>query len=140
MKNHSLENLRGSSYNEHFIKEILSRFNFVSSILLIITGLVLLYFAPFLGSLIRTIASDVGYGSAKRFYFFIADFEFFLILGVVFLLLNGLLLFLAGLGFSKFRKWSLKIHYLSWIMVLLIFPIGTLYGAFSLWITSKVNQ
>ncbi len=140
MKNHSLENLRGSSYNEHFIKEILSRFDFVSSILLITTGLVLLYFAPFLGSLIRTIASDVGYGSAKLFYFFVADFEFFSILGVIFLLLNGLLLFLAGLGFLKFRKWSIKIHYLSWIMVLLIFPIGTLYGAFTLWLTSKVNQ
>jgi hypothetical protein len=136
MKNLSLES---SSYNEHFIKEILSIFDFVSSILLIITGLVLLYFTPLLGSLIRTIASGVGYGSAKLFYFFVVDFEFFSTLGVIFLLLNGLLLFLAGLGFLKFRKWSIKIHYLSWIMLLLIFPIGTLYGAFTLWITSKVN-
>ncbi|MBY9014511.1 MAG: hypothetical protein KGD68_02345 [Candidatus Lokiarchaeota archaeon] len=140
MKTHSLESLRGSSYNEHFIKEILSRFDFVSSILLTITGVVLLYFAPFLGYLIRTIASDVGYGSAKLFYFVVADFEFFLILGLIFLLLNGMLLFLAGLGFLKFRKWSIKIHYLSWIMVLLIFPIGTLYGAFTFWMSSKVNQ
>ena len=140
MKNHNLENLRGSSYNENFIKEILSRFNFISSILLITASLVLLYFTPFLGSLVRTIASGVGYGSAKLFYFFVADFEFFSILGVIFLLLNGLLLFLAGLGFLKLRKWSIKIHYLSWIMLLLIFPIGTLYGAFTLWMTSKVNQ
>ncbi|GAI72240.1 unnamed protein product, partial [marine sediment metagenome] len=81
MKNLSLES---SSYNEHFIKEILSIFDFVSSILLIITGLVLLYFTPFLGSLIRTIASGVGYGSAKLFYFFVADFEFFSTLGVLF--------------------------------------------------------
>ena len=134
MKTDSLENSRD------LIKEILSRFDFVSSILLIITGLVLLYFTPFLGSLIRTIASEVGYGSAKLFYFFVADFEFYLIFGVIFLLLNGLLLFLAGLGFIKFRKWSIKIHYLSWIMILLIFPIGTLYGAFTLWMSSKLNQ
>jgi hypothetical protein len=140
MKNHSLENPRGSSYSEHFIKEFLSRFNFISSILLITASLVLLYFTPFLGSLIRTIASGVGYGSAKLFYFFVADFEFFSFLGVIFLLLNGLLLFLAGLGFLKLRKWSIKIHYLSWIMLLIIFPIGTLYGAFTLWMTSKVNQ
>jgi len=140
MKTHSLENLRGNTYNEHFIEEILSSFDFVSSILLIITGLALFYFTPFLGSLIRTIASDVGYGSAKLFYFFVVDFEFFSIIGVFFLLLNGLLLFLAGLGFLKFRKWSIKMHYLSWIMILLIFPIGTLYGTFTLWITSKVNQ
>ncbi len=136
MKKHSME---GSSYNEHFIKEILSIFDFVSSILLIIGGFVLLYFTPFLGSLIRTIASGVGYGSAKLFYFLVADFEFFSTLGVIFLLLNGLLLFLAGLGLLKLSKWSIKIHYLSWIMLLLIFPIGTLYGAFTLWITSKVN-
>jgi hypothetical protein len=110
MKSH-----RDNSYNEHFIKEILSIFDLISSILLITAGLVLWYFTPFLGSLIR-------------------------IFGVIFLLLNGLLLFLAGLGFLKFRKWSMKIHYLSWIMVLLIFPIGTLYGAFTLWISSKVNQ
>lgn len=140
MKKHSLEDPRGSSYNENFIKEFLSRFNFISSILLITASLVLLYFTPFLGSLIRTIASGVGYGSAKLFYFFVADFEFFSFLGVIFLLLNGLLLFLAGLGFLKLRKWSIKIHYLSWIMLLIIFPIGTLYGAFTLWMTSKVNQ
>ena len=135
-----MENRKSSSFNEHFIEEILSRFNFVSSILLITTGLVLLYFTPFLGYLIRTTASGVGYGSAKLFYFFVADFEFFSIFGVIFLLLNGLFLFLAGLGFLKFRKWSIKIHYLSWIMILLVFPIGTLYGAFTLWMTSKVNQ
>jgi len=135
MKSH-----RDNSYNEHFIKEILSIFDLISSILLITAGLVLWYFTPFLGYLIRTIASGVGYGSAKLFYFFVADFEFFSILGVIFLLLNGLLLFLAGLGFLKFRKWSMRIHYLSWIMVLLIFPIGTLYGAFTLWMSSKVNQ
>lgn len=140
MKSHSLENLRSSSYNERFIKEILSIFDCISSILLVITGLVLLYFTPFLGSLIQSIASDVGYGSAKLFYFFVTDFEFFSILGVIFLLFNGLLLFLAGLGFLKDRKWSIKIHYLSWIMVLLIFPIGTLYGVFILWLTSKVNH
>ena len=140
MKTNNSENLRSSSHNKHLIEEILSRFDLISSILLIITGFVLLYFAPFLGSLIRTIASGVGYGSAKLFYFIVADFEFFLILGVIFLLLNGLFLFLAGLGFLKFRKWSIKLHYLGWIMVLLIFPIGTLYGAFALWISSKVNQ
>jgi len=134
MKSH-----RDNSYNEHFIKKILSIFDFTSSILLIAAGLVLWYFTPFLGSLIRTIASGVGYGSAKLFYFFVADFEFFSILGVIFLLLNGLLLFLAGLGFLKDIKWSKKIHYLSWIMVLLIFPIGTLYGVFILWLTSKEN-
>jgi hypothetical protein len=135
MKSH-----RDNSYNEHFIKEVLSIFDFTSSILLIAAGLVLWYFTPFLGSLIRTIASGVGYGSAKLFYFFVADFEFFSILGVIFLLLNGLLLFLAGLGFLYDIKWSKKIHYLSWIMVLLVFPIGTLYGVFTLWLTSKVNQ
>jgi len=140
MKNHSLEILRSSSYNERFIREVLSRFDCVSSILLITSGLVLLYFTPFLGSLIQTIASGVGYGSAKLFYFFVADFEFFSILGVIFLLLNGLLLLLAGIGFLKYIKWSIKIHYLSWIMVLLIFPIGTLYGVFTLWLTSKIKQ
>ena len=136
----SLENLRASSYNEHLIKDILSRFDFVTSILLVISSLVLFYFVPFLASLIRIIASDFGYGSAKLLYFVVEDFEFFLILGVLFLLLNGLLLFLAGLGFLKLRKWSIKIHYLCWITILLIFPIGTLYGTFTLWITSKINQ
>jgi len=138
MKTHNLENSRGISYNKDFIRVILSIFDLVSSILLIFAGLVLMYFAPFLGSLIRSIASDVGYGSAKLFYFLVVDFEFFLMIGVFFLLFNGFLLFLAGFGIKKSGKWSLIMHYLSWTMILLIFPIGTLYGAFALWVTSKI--
>jgi len=140
MNIHSLENSRSNSYNRDIIKEILLRFDFVSSILLIIAGLILIYFTPFLGSLIRSIASDIGYGSAQLFYFLVAEFEFFSVLGVWFLLINGFLLFLAGFGIKKSEKWSFIIHYLSWTMILLIFPIGTLYSAFVLWMTSKVNH
>ncbi len=99
-----------------------------------------MYFTPFLAALIRTIASDAGYGSAKLFYFIVADIEFFLMIGVTFFLINGLLLFLAGLGIQKFRKWSILLHYISWIMILIIFPIGTLYGAFTLWMTLKIKH
>ena len=140
MKTQSLENIRGISYDKHLIREIISIFDFVSSILLIIAGFVLIYFTPFLGSLIRSIASDIGYGSAQLFYFLVAEFEFFSVLGVWFLLINGFLLFLAGFGIKKSEKWSFIIHYLSWTMILLIFPIGTLYSAFVLWMTSKVNH
>ena len=135
-----MENTRGISDKKHFIKDILSRFDLVSSILLILAGLVLIYFTPFFGSLIRTIASGVGYGSAQLFYFLVADFEFYLMLVVIFLLINGFLLFLAGLGIKKSGKWSIIIYYLSWTMILLIFPIGTLYGVFILWMTLKINH
>ena len=140
MKTQSLENIRGISYDKHLIREIISIFDFVSSILLIIAGFVLIYFTPFLGSLIRSIASDIGYGSAQLFYFLVVDFGFFLLLGAIFLLVNGFLLFLAGLGIKKSKKWSIVIHYLSWTMILLIIPIGTLYGAFTLWMTLKINH
>ena len=140
MNIHSLENSRSNSYNRDIIKEILLRFDFVSSILLIIAGLILIYFTPFLGSLIRSIASDIGYGSAQLFYFLVVDFGFFLLLGAIFLLVNGFLLFLAGLGIKKSKKWSIVIHYLSWTMILLIIPIGTLYSAFVLWMTLKINH
>lgn len=140
MNNHNLESSRAISSNKDITKEILSRFDLVSSILLLLTGFVLMYFNPFLGYLIRRIASDAGYGSAKLFYFFVVDFEFFLTLGVIFLLINGFLLFLAGLGIKKYGKWIVIIHYLSWTMILLIFPIGTLYSAFVLWMTLKIKQ
>jgi hypothetical protein len=66
----NFENASEISYNKDFIKVIIARFDLISSILLIITSLALLYFTPFLGYLIRKITVELGYGRGKFFLFF----------------------------------------------------------------------
>jgi hypothetical protein len=86
------------SFNNDIVKKIISHFDIISSVLLILFSGLLVYFTPFLGSLIRSIARDFGYGSAQRFYFLIENFEFYLMIVIIYLILNGILLLLGGLG------------------------------------------
>ena len=64
-------------HNHNFRKMVIVYLNFINGILLIIAVFILLYFTAFLGNLVRDIVSDLGYGSAQRFYFIVLDFEFY---------------------------------------------------------------
>jgi len=95
---------------------------------------------PFFTKIIRGIASDVGYGSAKRFYFIIENFELISILTGIFFLINTILFLIAGYSFLKLKNWARTIHIIVWSMILIIFPIGTLYGIFGLSLIYKKNN
>lgn len=107
-------------------------FDFISGILLGLTAIFFIISFPFFAPIIRGIASDIGYGSAKRFYFIIENFELVSILMGIFFLINAMLFFIAGYGFLKLKNWARTIHIIVWSMVLIIFPIGTLSGFFAL--------
>ncbi|MHA1107152.1 MAG: DUF2127 domain-containing protein [Promethearchaeota archaeon] len=124
--------------NQNFRKKAIVYFNFINGILLITAGFTLLYFTPFLGNLVSDIAIDLGYGSAQRFYFIVSDFEFYSISLVILFLIVSIILFITGLGLLKEKRWSWFINKILWSLILLIFPIGTLFGIYVLWmITGK---
>jgi hypothetical protein len=107
-------------------------FDFISGILLSLSAIFFIILVPFFAPIIRGIASDIGYGSAKRFYFIIQNFELISILIRIFFLINAMLLFIAGYGFLKLKFWARTIHVIVWCMILIIFPIGTLSSFFAL--------
>jgi hypothetical protein len=123
-----------------FRTKVIVNFNFLNLILLSSTGLGLLYFTPFLGNLVRDIASDMGYGSAKLFYFVVADFEFYSASAAMLLLVFSLILLTSSIGLLKEQKWGMLLNKIAWSLTLIIFPIGTLFGAYALWITIKKER
>ena len=126
--------------NHNFRKMVIIYFNFINGILLITACFTLLYFIPFLGNLVRDIAINLGYGSAQRFYFLVSDFEFYSISLVVLLFIVSIILFTTGVGLIKEKRWSLFINKITWSLILLIFPIGTLFGIYALWMMTRKEK
>lgn len=102
--------------------------------------MVIIYFTPFLGSLIRNIASDLGYGSTQGFYFIISDFELYSFSLTLLILLVSIMLFIVNLGLIKEKKWNSKLNKSIWYFLLLIFPIGTLFGIYMLWMINREEK
>lgn len=118
----------------------IANFDIISGILIGLSAILLILLFPFFAKIIRGVASDLGYGSAKRFYFLIENFELISILTGIFLLINTILFLIAGYSFLKLKNWAKTIHIIVWSMVLIIFPIGTLYGIFALSLIYKKNN
>ncbi|MHA1671867.1 MAG: hypothetical protein ACTSV5_15035 [Promethearchaeota archaeon] len=122
--------------NLNFRKRAIIYFNFINAILLIPSASILLFFTPFLGSLVRDIAICLGYGTAQRFYFIVSDFEVYSILLVILIFIVTAILLTTGFGLLKNMKWSWYINKIMWSLMLFIFPIGTLFGIYQLLFTS----
>ncbi len=120
--------------NEQAVKQVpllaIVDFAFVGIIGLI--SLAILLFIPAISTMIQNVARNVGYGSAKAFYFVVANPPPYLVLIVIYLLGNAILCLLAGYGVLKNKPWGSNLSGIAWLLEIINF-FGLSWGFVLLW-------
>ncbi|MHA2305577.1 MAG: hypothetical protein ACXACU_09305 [Candidatus Hodarchaeales archaeon] len=120
--------------NEQAVKQVpllaIVDFTFVGIIGLI--SLAILLFIPAISNMIQNVARNVGYGSAKAFYFVVVNPPPYLVLIVIYLLGNAILCLLAGYGVSKNKPWGSNLSGIAWLLEI-INLFGLSWGLVLLW-------
>ncbi len=76
-------------------------------------------------------------GGVMTFYM-----NFMMQYGFLLLLLAGIPMIVAGAGLLSLQNWGRILHVIAWIPLVLMFPMGTLFGLLVIWMvyTSESNE